>query len=83
MNQKEFQSWVNWLYETEGEAIDCQELQAILPAYVDAEIAGQPLDPMIIQKVKTYLSQCPDCREVYDGLKYVVEQVDIEEEAVV
>ncbi len=84
MNQKEFQSWVDGIYETEGEALDCRELQAVLPAYVEAEIAGHPFDASISKKVKSHFNQCPDCYELYDGLKFVVEVVDVEtEEAVV
>ncbi|KAA3664192.1 MAG: hypothetical protein DWQ04_06985 [Chloroflexi bacterium] len=83
MNQKEFQSWVGGIYGTEGEALDCQELQAVLPAYVEAEIAGHPFDASITKKIETHLNHCPDCYEINDGLKFVVERVDLEAEEVV
>jgi len=83
LNQKEFQSWVDGIYETEEESLDCQEIQAVLPAYVEAEIAGHPFDASVTKKVETHFNQCSDCHEIYDGLKFVVERVDVEEEAVV
>ncbi len=74
MNQKKFQSWVDSIYETQDEALDCREFQAVMPAYIEAEIAGQPFDSSVTNKVKTHLNYCPDCHELYEGLKYVVEQ---------
>lgn len=74
MNQKELESWVDGIYNAERDELDCLGLQAVLPAYIDAELTSQPFDPFVTRKVRTHLQQCPDCREVHDGLKYVVQQ---------
>jgi len=81
LNQKEFQSWVDGIYATEDDVLDCRGFQAVLPAYTEAKLTSQPFDPFVTIKVEAHLHNCPDCNEVYNGLKYVV-QKELSEELV-
>ena len=72
MNYTEFTEWLERIYATAETELDCKEFQALLPAAVDLEIAGQAADPYLAQ-VKAHLAQCPDCAEEYAGLRKVAE----------
>lgn len=72
MNRKGFARWLERIYVTAETEMDCEQLQAILPAYVEFEIAGG--DPQArFPKAKAHLAQCPDCAEEYAGLRKVVD----------
>ncbi len=72
MDRTHFLHWLNQIYATTEAEIDCDRLQALLPAYVDFEAAGD--DPgSRLPQVKAHLAQCPDCAEEYAGLRAVAE----------
>ncbi len=72
MNRIRFLQWLERIYATAETEMDCEQLQVILPAYVDWEIAGR--DPAArLSQVKAHLAQCPDCAEEYEGLRKVAE----------
>jgi predicted anti-sigma-YlaC factor YlaD len=70
LDRTNFLHWLDQLYNTAATEIDCDQLQAFLPAYVDFEAAGN--DPASrLPQVKAHLAQCPDCAEEYEGLRVV------------
>ena len=70
MNRIHFAQWLERIYATAEAEIDCAQLQVLLPAYVDFEIAGG--DPGVpFQQARAHLAQCPDCAEEYEGLRKV------------
>lgn len=72
MNPTDFTQWLGRIYATAETEIDCEQIQAILSAYVDAEIAGHSSEGRF-QQVKIHLAQCPDCAEEYAGLRHVAD----------
>lgn len=72
MTPKEFADWIDRVYATENDELDCYQVQAALPAIAEAEVKDTQVDPVIVQRVQDHLHQCADCTEVYDGLKYVL-----------
>jgi hypothetical protein len=73
LNPQEFADWLGRIYATREEELDCDQTQALLPAYADADFVKNDLD-WILPDIEAHLSQCPDCAETYQGLKYVVER---------
>ena len=72
MNRIRFVQWLERMYATAETEMDCEQLQALLPAYVDFEIAGQDMGVRFPQ-AKAHLAQCQDCAEEYAGLRKVAE----------
>lgn len=70
MDRTHFLHWLNQIYATTETEIDCDDLQTFLPAYVDFEVAGADPGSRLTQ-VKAHLAQCPNCAEVYQGLRAV------------
>ncbi len=72
MNSTQLAEWLERMYATAEAEMDCKQFQALLPATVDLEIAGQAAAPHLAQ-VKAHLAQCPDCAEEYVGLRKAAE----------
>lgn len=71
MTQKEFTHWIETIFATQDHEIDCKQFQNYLPAFVEAEWQYAPLPHTAV--LTTHLRHCPDCQEIYDGLRLVVE----------
>ena len=71
MKREQFFDWLERIYSTRDMEIDCERLQAFLPAYVEAEIGGGDLAGESLLPVRAHLAQCPDCAEEYQGLHAV------------
>ena len=72
MDSERFIEWLDQIYDTVEAEVDCERLQALLPAYVDFEIAGNhPADRL--PEIKVHLAHCPDCTEEYHALRTVAE----------
>ncbi len=70
MNRTQLVQWLERTYATTETELDCDQLQALLPAYVDLEIAGaHPADRFPL--VPAHCAQCPDCAEEYQALRQV------------
>lgn len=65
-----FFHWIEILYATQEHEIDCKQFQNYLPAFVEAELSQLPLPHTAV--LKSHLQQCPDCHEIYHGLRLVV-----------
>lgn len=68
MNPEQFLLWLEQIYNTSETEIDCERLQAVLPAFVDFEIGGGNLSAERVVSVHAHLAQCPDCADEYKGL---------------
>ncbi len=73
MNTKDFAKWVDRIYATEDQESSCIETQALLPAYAEAKIENTHFDPFIHKKIEIHLQNCPDCRETFAGLEYLLQ----------
>jgi predicted anti-sigma-YlaC factor YlaD len=69
LNQEHFAEWIQQIHRTTEAEIDCDCLQRLLPAYVDARLAG--LLPGSVTEIENHLRQCPDCSADYVGLSHV------------
>lgn len=76
LKNKKFTEWIKEIYATNTEGLDCHQTEAVLPEYVDALTDNQPIDSIIVKTVEEHLKHCPDCKEVFDGLKYVAEHAE-------
>ncbi len=72
MERKRFVHSLDQIYGTAEKEIDCQELQRLLPTYVEMQIARGDATQQF-PAVHTHLLQCPDCAEEYRGLREVAE----------
>ncbi|MCI0399621.1 MAG: zf-HC2 domain-containing protein [Chloroflexi bacterium] len=70
MDLKQFVQWIGRIYETADSEIACDQLQALLPAYVDARVSGESPYSLYSQ-VLTHLTHCPDCGEVFENLYHI------------
>jgi hypothetical protein len=68
LNRKNFIRWIKQIYQTQDAEIDCNQLQELLPTFVDAEISGVILNGED-RGVRLHLSQCPDCHDVYETVR--------------
>jgi anti-sigma factor RsiW len=71
LNPEQFLHWLEQIYNTSEAEIDCERLQAILPAFVDFEIGGGNLPAERLALVRAHLAHCPDCADEYEGLRTV------------
>jgi predicted anti-sigma-YlaC factor YlaD len=71
LRKEEFTKWIDKIYATKENELDCEQTQTSLPAYVDAEFSGTPL-PNQADAIESHLNQCPDCMESYQGLHHVL-----------
>ncbi len=60
------------LYATATTELDCDQVQSLLPAYVEAEIAGA-VSPERFAPFQAHLKQCPDCAHEHLALRQVTE----------
>jgi hypothetical protein len=61
--------WFIHLFATADNEMDCEQLQALLPAYVEWEIMKQDCRAPAIQ---AHLAWCPDCAQESAGLQVMV-----------
>jgi hypothetical protein len=71
LNREDFVRWIKEIYQTRDAEIECNQLQELLPAFVDAEVRGMIMNGEG-QSVRLHLSHCPDCTDVYENLRSVV-----------
>ena len=64
MRLKSFRKWVQQVYATQDEELDCSQLFDVMPQYVDLEIAGEETIPRY-REVKQHLDQCAECHDLY------------------
>lgn len=81
MNNKEFTKWIEQVYATQENELNCEQTQNGLPAYVDAINQKMTIDPVVEHKISKHLNQCPDCNDIFEGLAYVTSQ-EIEEDII-
>jgi hypothetical protein len=72
LNLERFLHWLGQIYATTDSEPDCEQFHAILPAYVEIELAGD--DPAErYPGMRAHLAQCPDCAEEHRGLRAILE----------
>lgn len=67
MDLEHFSHFISRIYGTEDIELDCDRVQALLPAYVEAELAHEELDSLG-PAIRTHLLQCPDCAETHEEM---------------
>ncbi len=68
MKKHRLESWLNNIYTTQEEEINCSECFDSVSRYVELELSGG--DPAaVLPKVTQHLSQCRACREEYEILR--------------
>jgi predicted anti-sigma-YlaC factor YlaD len=72
LTPEEFTDWVERIYATRDNELDCTQTQAHLAAYVEAQVEGYSI-PSSLVGLQAHLYQCPDCHEVYEALYDLVE----------
>jgi predicted anti-sigma-YlaC factor YlaD len=72
-NRERFLHWLEQIYKTGEAEMDCEALQAVLPAYADFEIGGGKLPAEQVALVRAHLAHCPDCADEYEGLRAVAQ----------
>ncbi len=66
--------WIETIYKTQEHEIDCNQFVKYLPAFVEAELKETPLPHTAV--LTTHLHQCPDCNEIYQGLRLVMTETE-------
>jgi hypothetical protein len=68
MNLRSFRNWIHRIYGTKDAEPDCDLVSQSIPAYVDAELAGN--DPaQCYPAVAHHLGQCPVCQDLYHAVQ--------------
>jgi hypothetical protein len=62
---------INQIYATKENEFNCSQIQQLLPIYVEAEFEGKEITA---SDVEIHLNQCPDCTEIYQGMRFLIEQ---------
>ncbi len=65
-----FEQSIERIYRTGENELDCEAFQALLPRYIDVEIAGDDAAHQFPGAL-AHLAQCPDCAEEYVGLRQI------------
>ncbi len=70
MDRNQFLHWLEQIYSTRDQEIDCEKLREFLPAYVDFEVTKSSQTPTgdRLELVAVHLAQCPDCAEEHAAL---------------
>lgn len=61
---------ISRVFATEEEEPACDQVQTLLPEYVDALVNRQPYAS--IESIEVHLVQCSDCRESFEALHRLV-----------
>jgi hypothetical protein len=75
LDREKLLKWLDQILSTNEAEIDCDELQAVLPEYVELQLAGgngAALNDRLTA-VRAHLAHCADCAEEYQGLQAVVD----------
>ena len=70
MQFESFHQWVQQIYATRDEELDCDEFLDAIPQYVDMEIAGDAANPHL-PEVEIHLGHCHHCKDLYLTLRDV------------
>ncbi len=67
MQLESFRQWIQQVYATRDEELDCEGFSRLIPQYVDKEIAGESVEHLF-PTVKQHLGQCAECADIYATL---------------
>lgn len=70
MKKERFTRWIKQIHRTEKAEIECDRLQKLLPAFIDAEVTGALIAAEIVE-IQIHLAQCSDCMGDYEGLRQI------------
>lgn len=71
LTPQEFADWIGRIYATKEDELDCEQVQSLLPAYVEAGFSQKEMD-WLESDIVAHLYQCPDCSETHAGLRFVM-----------
>jgi predicted anti-sigma-YlaC factor YlaD len=72
MNLDQFKQWLQRVYKTQDEEIDCQALYEGIAQFVDRQVSGEDA-ARILPLVRQHLDRCPECYDLYDALRAIAE----------
>ena len=72
MNREKFRQLIDSIFAVKDQEMLCSEFFAILPRFVDLQVAGEDVDKSF-PGISHHLQQCPECKEVYEALLKAVE----------
>jgi predicted anti-sigma-YlaC factor YlaD len=77
VNREQFLRWIDQIFATREEEIDCERLKELLPAYVDFEVANEDrtLTEASLAVVADHLCQCADCAAEHAAILAVARMV--------
>ncbi len=72
LSRGRFLEWLTQIYATAEIEIACEQTQALLAWYVEAELADADLVERLAD-VRNHLTHCPDCSDEYTALRLAAE----------
>jgi predicted anti-sigma-YlaC factor YlaD len=64
MHLKSFRQWIQSVYATQDEELDCDQLLSLIPQYVDLQVAGEVAN-LRFPDAQHHLDQCAECYDLY------------------
>jgi predicted anti-sigma-YlaC factor YlaD len=64
MHLKSFRRWIQQVYATQDEELDCGQFFDAIAQYVDIEVAGDEASECF-PDVKQHMDECADCYDLY------------------
>ena len=74
LNTQKISTLINDIYATKEDELVCTQVHGLLPLYVEAEYEGGVLETAVTHDIETHLHHCPDCTELYQGMRFLVQQ---------
>ena len=59
--------WIERIFNTADEELDCDQVRQVVATYVDASVNSAPFDPFF-DALRHHLDQCGDCNDIFESL---------------
>ena len=80
MDASRFRQWLRHIYQTQADELSCADCFALLPQYVEREIAGEAVAETM-PRMKRLLDQCRNqCRACYEEYEILSDLARLEME---
>ena len=74
LTKDEIDALVRLIGLTQDAEIDCEQCLARVAEFAEQELAGKPI-PEVLRAVEHHLSICGECREEYEVLRRMLQEV--------